>query len=85
MFGQKLQQLRVRAGMSQPDLAQRVGVSLKTLEGWEVGKGEPGSGALGKLAQALGVAEQELAAGLDESRQIRARQVVSTPRGSPSA
>jgi len=83
MFGQKLQQLRANAGLSQPELARRVGVSLGTLEDWETGGGEPGSGAVSKLAQALGVPEQELAAGLAESRELREKQVVSTPRDLP--
>jgi transcriptional regulator with XRE-family HTH domain len=83
MFGQKLQQLRVNAGLSQAELAEKVGVSLKTLQGWEVGAGEPGSGALSKLAGALAVPQEELATGIAESQQIRERQVVSTPREKP--
>jgi transcriptional regulator with XRE-family HTH domain len=83
MFGQKLQQLRASAGLSQAELAKKVGVSVKTLQGWEVGAGEPGSGAVSKLAGALGVPEEEFAGGLAESRQIRERQVISTPREKP--
>ena len=83
MFGQKLQQLRTNARLTQPELAQKVGVSVKTLQGWELGAGEPGSGAVSKLAGALGVPEEEFAAGLAESQQIRDRQVVSTPRERP--
>lgn len=83
MFGQKLQQLRVNAGLSLGELAQKAGVSIKTLEGWVLGAGEPGSGALSKLANALGVPQDELTAGLSESQQIRERQVVSAPRERP--
>jgi DNA-binding XRE family transcriptional regulator len=83
MFGQKLQQLCANAGLTQDELAKNVGVSVKTLQGWEVGAGEPGSGALSKLAAALGVAEEEFAAGFAEARQIRETQVVSAPRDKP--
>ena len=83
MLGQRLQQLRVKAGLSQPDLAQKVGVSVETLQDWEVDVGEPGSGALSKLAGALGVPQEELAAGLVESQQAREGRVASAPREKP--
>ena len=83
MLGQRLQQLRASAGLSQPELAQRVGVSVATLQDWEVDAGEPGSGALGKLAKALGVPQEELAAELAESQQAREGRVVSAPREKP--
>src|SRR5438552_2449305 len=71
MLGQRLQQLRANAGLSQPELARRVGVSVGTLQDWETDAGEPGSGALGKLAAALGVPQEELSAGLAEAQQAR--------------
>jgi len=71
MLGQRLQQHRVSAGLSQPELAQRVGVSVATLQDWEVDRAEPGSGALSKLAAALGVPLEELTAGLVEAQQAR--------------
>jgi transcriptional regulator with XRE-family HTH domain len=83
MLGQRLQQLRVNAGLSQPELAARVGVSVQTLQDWETDSGEPGSGAVDKLAQALGVARDELNAGLAEARVNRAGEVPSAPRPKP--
>jgi transcriptional regulator with XRE-family HTH domain len=83
MFGQRLQQLRVKAGLTQPELAQRVGVSVETLRDWEVDVGEPGSGAVGKLARALGVGQDELTIGLDEAQQTREGKVASAPRERP--
>ena len=83
MLGQRLQQLRVRAGLSQDELARRVGVSVGTLQDWEVDAGEPGSGALGKLAGALGVPTEELAAGLAEAQPAREGRVASAPREKP--
>ena len=83
MLGQRLQQLRVNAGLSQSELAGRVGVSVQTLQDWETDAGEPGSGAIDKLAGALAVPRGELDAGLAEARQNRAGQVVSAPREKP--
>ena len=83
MFGQRLQQLRVNAGLSQLELAQKVGVSVARLQEWEVYGGEPGSGTLSKLAGALGVPQEELAAEVAASRQAREGQVVSAPRPKP--
>jgi len=82
MLGAKLQQLRVTAGLSQPELAQRAGVSVATLQDWEVDAGEPGSGALSKLAGALGVPVEEFTAELAAAQQAREGQVVA-PRENP--
>jgi transcriptional regulator with XRE-family HTH domain len=83
MLGQRLQQLRATAGLSQPELARRVGVSVETLQDWETDVAEPGSGALSKLAAALGAPEEELAAGLAEAQQGREGRVASAPREKP--
>jgi transcriptional regulator with XRE-family HTH domain len=83
MLGQRLQQLRVNAGLSQPELAQRIGVAVGTLQDWEVDAGEPGSGAVAKLATALGVSPDELAAGRAEAQQVRAGQVPAGAREKP--
>jgi len=60
MLGQRLQWLRASAGLSQAELARKVGVSAETLEDWEVDEDEPGSGALARLAAELGVPVEEL-------------------------
>lgn len=83
MFGQKLQQLRVKAGLTQFELARKAGVSIDTLQDWEVHGAEPGFGALAKLAGVLGVPQEALATGIDESQQIRDKQVVSARRQRP--
>lgn len=64
MLGQRLLQLRASAGLTETELAQRVGVSVQTLQEWEVDEGEPGPATLVKLAEALGVSEDELDANL---------------------
>jgi transcriptional regulator with XRE-family HTH domain len=62
----RLKRLRERAGLSQPQLAQRAGVPLSTLRGWEQGRREPSLGAAAKLARAMGITLDELA-GLSRS------------------
>lgn len=47
--------LRKRAGLTQKQLAEMVGVEQPTVQRWESGKREPDFDALSTLAQALGV------------------------------
>jgi transcriptional regulator with XRE-family HTH domain len=54
-FGEKLQQLRERAGLSQSQLATASGVPVWTLRGYEQGRREPLWHVLFKLAAAIGV------------------------------
>ncbi len=35
-FGEKLKELRKKKGISQTELAERIGVSLRTIRGWEI-------------------------------------------------
>ncbi|MFM9105861.1 MAG: ATP-binding protein [Chloroflexota bacterium] len=61
-FGELLRRWRVRAGLSQEDLAERSGVSLSTVSGLERGRRrapQPGSAKL--LADALGLSGEERA------------------------
>jgi transcriptional regulator with XRE-family HTH domain len=57
----KLRRLRLGAGLTQIQLAERAGVSPDTVVRWEGGKGgRPHPGALSKLARALGVTPADL-------------------------
>ncbi|HWG47716.1 MAG TPA: helix-turn-helix domain-containing protein [Gemmataceae bacterium] len=60
-LGQKLQRLRLTAGLTQVQLAEAAGVPLSTLRGWEVDRREPGLRAAARLAKALGVTAEDLA------------------------
>jgi transcriptional regulator with XRE-family HTH domain len=84
MFGQQLQALRARAGLTQEELADRVGVSLERVQRWETGGDEPGSGAVDKLAEALGVPREEVAVGLAESAEVRQNEILTRPRPKPA-
>ena len=59
-FGENLFRLRKKAGLSQEELAERVGVHLNTISQWENGFYIPKMLKVKRLAEALGVTEAEL-------------------------
>ena len=58
-FGTMLKQLRERKGLTQAALAQRSGLSLRTIQGWEQGRRQPVSADFFRLTKALGVSADE--------------------------
>jgi len=58
--GTAIKQLREKCGMTQSELAKRIGVSNKAVSKWETGKGLPDISLLQPLAQTLGVSLIEL-------------------------
>ena len=58
--GTTIKQLREVRNMTQGALAEKIGVSSKTISKWETGKGLPDIGLLQPLAQALGISVIEL-------------------------
>ena len=58
--GATVKQLRERQGMTQGALADKIGVSSKTVSKWETGKGLPDISLLEPLAKALGISVIEL-------------------------
>ncbi|MBR0150222.1 MAG: helix-turn-helix domain-containing protein [Synergistaceae bacterium] len=59
-FGENLFRLRKKAGLSQEELAERVGVHLNTISQWENGFYVPKTLKVKRLAEALNVTEAEL-------------------------
>ena len=55
-----IRQLREKRNMTQAELAERIGVSNKTISKWETAKGLPDISLLQPLAQALGISLIEL-------------------------
>jgi transcriptional regulator with XRE-family HTH domain len=53
-FGNNLQALREAAGLSQSELAEKSGISVKTIQNWEIDRNSPRMDALVRLAHALG-------------------------------
>ena len=58
--GAAIRQLRENRNMTQAELADRIGVSSKTVSKWETAKGMPDISLLQPLAQALGISVIEL-------------------------
>ena len=59
-FGKQIFRLRKKAGLSQEELAERVGVHLNTVSQWENGFYIPKTPKIQKLAEVLSVSEAEL-------------------------
>ena len=58
--GPAIRQLREKQNLTQAELAEKIGVSSKTISKWETAKGLPDITLLQPLAQALGVSVIEL-------------------------
>jgi transcriptional regulator with XRE-family HTH domain len=63
-FGQRLRQLRTKKGLSQEELAYRVGMDVSYLSEVENGHKEPCLRKIKELAQGLGVTLSRLMQGL---------------------
>lgn len=50
MLSERIKELRKEHGLSQSDLAQRIGVSLGAIKHWEQGRGDPNVAALISIA-----------------------------------
>ncbi len=59
-FGNQLYALRKRAGLSQSQLGEKVGVSNKAVSKWENGLAKPGLDIVHRLADTLGVTVDDL-------------------------
>ena len=64
-FGERLRNLRKKAGLTQEELAERINVHVVTVAKWETNKQLPQT--LAPLAQALHVSEDELLNGAPEA------------------
>lgn len=59
-MGEKIRQAREKAGLSQHELAQALGVSHAAISFWESGRTAPTIGNLYRLASILGVKPGDL-------------------------
>ena len=59
-FGNRLLQLRIKAGLTQAQLGKKVGISAATVSSWEHSRSTPLLGFVPKLANALCVSADEL-------------------------
>ena len=60
MVGRNVQRLRIKAGLSQASLAERMGVDRAYVSGLELGQRNPTILSLWHVAEALGVRLQQL-------------------------
>ena len=76
--GAAIRQLREKQNMTQAELAEKIGVSSKTISKWETAKGLPDITLLQPLAQALGISVIELMDGQQtENKNISANMLRS--------
>ena len=80
MYGERIRRFRLERGLTQPQLAERVGVKKNAVSNWEAGRSRPDIDSVPALCAALGVspadffAEGEgLAALSDEERALLER------------
>ena len=59
-FGKTLRALRKKSGLTQEELAYRVGLTSRTIVRWETDNGTPNLDAIKRLAEVLHVSEQQL-------------------------
>ena len=68
-FGERLKQIRKKAGFLQKEIAERLGVATITYKRYENNKSTPRANEIKKLAKALNVTEEELLNGDNSSKQ----------------
>lgn len=57
---EKIKNLRIHSGMSQPQLAERLGVTKSAVNAWEMGMNSPSLSYIIRLAQIFGVSTDYL-------------------------
>lgn len=82
-FGNYVFALRSRAGLSQSELARKLGVTNKAVSKWEVGKAKPGMETIRKLAALFQVSVDELLKKREEETPVEITKIVIT--GGPCA
>jgi transcriptional regulator with XRE-family HTH domain len=71
-FGQAIQVYRLKAGLSQSQLAQKAGIAVKTIQNWEINRRTPRwIRLLARLAKGLDVPMEALVP--DESQELETK------------
>ena len=82
-FGNYILELRRKSGLSQSELADRIGVTNKAVSKWETGKSKPTTDTLRKLAAIFHVPIEQLLSLKDKERKMKVSKIVIT--GGPCA
>ena len=77
-FGNRILDLRIKAGFSQNELAERVGVTNKAVSKWETGKSKPTTNVIRKLAALFRIDINELLSLKDGVRKMEISKIVIT-------
>ena len=77
-FGERILTLRTRAGLSQAELAARLGLTNKAVSKWEVGKAKPSTEAIRKMAALFEVSVDELLLAKEEDHHVEVTKIVIT-------
>lgn len=83
-LGPRITSFRERAGLSQPQAAEKAGIPVGTLRGWEQGRRVPLLDAAAKLADAIGCSLDELAGRSSEAEPVSQPEPPKPERASPS-
>ena len=67
-----IRQLRKKAGLTQIELAEKLGVSIATLRRWEAGETAPNGTRIFELAELLEVSPDEIVASTENSARVQA-------------
>ena len=78
-IGEKIRRIRKERGLTQGDLADRSGVSFRSIQDIEASKRTPRSDTLEMLAQALGVQPGELLSSTEPSSHSLSTTVIQGP------
>lgn len=76
-IGEKIRKLRKLRGLTQPELAEKVGRNPHTIKDYEKGRATPSVKALSLLADALGVSESQLVSGEIPEGGVSSKSLVS--------
>jgi CYTH domain-containing protein/DNA-binding XRE family transcriptional regulator/thymidylate kinase len=83
IFGNRILELRSKAGLSQAELAAEIGVTNKAVSKWEVGKAKPGLDKIRKLAAVFQISVEELLKAREGEKMVQITKIVIT--GGPCA
>ncbi|RHA69473.1 LexA family transcriptional regulator [Collinsella sp. AM43-1] len=78
-FGEKLRSLRIKAGLTQLDIAEKLDVSAAAIGAWENGRAKPRLTKLGQLAELLGTSAADLMGETPEPVRPNGAQYVTLP------
>lgn len=78
-FGEKLRSLRIKAGLTQLDIAEKLDVSAAAIGAWENGRAKPRLTKLGQLAELLGTSAADLMGETPEYVRPNGAQYVTLP------